>query len=871
MLKTERIKHLFLLYLLVTALLLTLLSLPVNAEEKDATGRIVAIRGQATAHDVSGTSRSLQLKGKIRVGELIKTGNSCRLQIMFSDNTIVSLGPDSEFLVKDYTWDAESGQGKMTSQVNEGVFRVLGGSITKSAPQNFLTETPSATIGIRGSMYAGWLRNGELRVVFQGGKGIFVRNAQGRVEIDTPGFGTRLAGPKQAPVKPYKILPAELGLFNPLTVPPEEIDSSLNQATALLAGKEGDHERTIVDSKASWNEEAAQESVPKEKPKKIIDPPSPQEIPDIVADETPEPLPQTETTDQAQDQIDLVYTQPSTLSPDAVVSGYFMAALQDDDELVNITDLTWTGSVSGQVASGVLSIQAATNNGTLIVDVPVEPYDPSLSYSGQVKRLGQERNVNLLGMPTLFSSADVASDNTGEFAVFVLDDLFYNGLYSYRELGFAGTPTLSLPTTGIDRFNGPLLVTLDDILTEKLESFCYNHQTLVNWHNGKVIGAILTLGPFLSDPDKASGFFFGNLSGIDLSNVQFVGMDVVGPDPGLSISMPLTINGTISFSQFYGNQAQGLGFVASGNTYDVATQVAEEAWQLIAGGYRDPTTLPSTTGSVNWEGFVIGIGEDMKQIDVNRRLFMNSLSSEFSLAIDRDNGTINGSLNAIDQADPNATINALNIGGANESAYISDQIIIAILGGTTPIFISPINGPLKTYGNYLITGDPNALQLASYATWGIWEIAYSEPGSGKDYHIHNPGSLWIAGEPTSLSELATLTFTGTYTGLAEGNFIPSTGQYYRMPTGTTTFDVDFGTSMLTSGSIVFPAGTATPAINLGVDPSSLGSTGFNTTISSPNFGTVNGAFFGPSAASVAGNFDAQVGTDRVIGIFGGDR
>ena len=103
MLKPESIKPVFLLCLLVTALFVLVPSLPVNAEENEATGRIIAIRGQATGLDASGTSRLLQLKGKIRVGELIKTGNRCRLQIMFADNTIVSLGPDSEFLVKDYT------------------------------------------------------------------------------------------------------------------------------------------------------------------------------------------------------------------------------------------------------------------------------------------------------------------------------------------------------------------------------------------------------------------------------------------------------------------------------------------------------------------------------------------------------------------------------------------------------------------------------------------------------------------------------------------------------------------------------------------------------------------------------------------------
>ncbi|OEU74927.1 MAG: hypothetical protein BA864_01750, partial [Desulfuromonadales bacterium C00003093] len=186
------------------------------AQETATIGKIIALRGKALAGTEAGISRSLAIGSEIAVADVIITGRRCRLQIIFADSSIVSLGPAGNFVVKEYAWDAQTRQGKMTSRINEGVFRVLGGSITRTSPQNFITETPSATIGIRGSMYAGRVRDGQLQVVFQGGKGIYVRNSLGRVEISTPGFGTRLTGPEQPPETPYPFSPQELELLDPV-------------------------------------------------------------------------------------------------------------------------------------------------------------------------------------------------------------------------------------------------------------------------------------------------------------------------------------------------------------------------------------------------------------------------------------------------------------------------------------------------------------------------------------------------------------------------------------------------------------------------------------------------------------------------------
>ena len=192
---------------------------PAYAAKQVAT--VVAVRGDAQAFDAKGKSRPLAVQTPIFEEDTIKTGERGRTQIMFTDNTQITLGNATTMKIAEYRWQAEQNDGALKTQVKEGTFRIMGGALTKTAPRNFKTETPSATIGIRGSMYAGVVTPDFLSVVFQGGKGIEITNAFGTVEISKPGFGTKVAMNKP-PLPPMKFSAQEL----------EEINKSLSGSGA---------------------------------------------------------------------------------------------------------------------------------------------------------------------------------------------------------------------------------------------------------------------------------------------------------------------------------------------------------------------------------------------------------------------------------------------------------------------------------------------------------------------------------------------------------------------------------------------------------------------------------------------------------------
>ena len=188
--------------------------LPALAQDEDPVALVVAIRGTAEAIDDQGIARVLAIKSPVYRSDTIRTGSRGRIQVLFTDNTIISLGRASEMVVVEHVWDAGNKNGAMKTQVKEGVFRIMGGAIAKEAPQSFITVTPAATIGIRGSMFAGRVDGGRLTVVFEGGRGIDVANDAGAVSITRPGFGTSIPAMGVPPESPKRFSAQDLSDLN---------------------------------------------------------------------------------------------------------------------------------------------------------------------------------------------------------------------------------------------------------------------------------------------------------------------------------------------------------------------------------------------------------------------------------------------------------------------------------------------------------------------------------------------------------------------------------------------------------------------------------------------------------------------------------
>lgn len=127
----------------LAACLLLLVPSAANA----ATGVARGVDPDATAK-TGGQTRTLVVGTDIFIGDLVKTGPSGQVQIKFSDNTELVVGPRSELTIEDYLLREDGSAGKMVVNTLAGTFRFVTGNAPKD---RYLIKTPTGTIGVRGT------------------------------------------------------------------------------------------------------------------------------------------------------------------------------------------------------------------------------------------------------------------------------------------------------------------------------------------------------------------------------------------------------------------------------------------------------------------------------------------------------------------------------------------------------------------------------------------------------------------------------------------------------------------------------------------------------------------------------------------------
>lgn len=122
----------------------------VMAAEK-AIGQIISLEGLAKATGVDNRERDLALKAEVFLNDRIVTPVGSKLQIRFSDDTVISQGEKSEMTIDQYIYSPGAKQDVNCSlKMMRGVFRAITGKITEMNPERFKVKTNLATIGIRG-------------------------------------------------------------------------------------------------------------------------------------------------------------------------------------------------------------------------------------------------------------------------------------------------------------------------------------------------------------------------------------------------------------------------------------------------------------------------------------------------------------------------------------------------------------------------------------------------------------------------------------------------------------------------------------------------------------------------------------------------
>ena len=99
---------------------------------------------------VGGGTRALSVGGDVFARQMVRTGEASAAQLLFLDETSLSIGPSSEVTLDRFVYDPNRGSGNVVLNATRGAFRFVSGS---QQPSSYQIRTPVATIGVRGTIF----------------------------------------------------------------------------------------------------------------------------------------------------------------------------------------------------------------------------------------------------------------------------------------------------------------------------------------------------------------------------------------------------------------------------------------------------------------------------------------------------------------------------------------------------------------------------------------------------------------------------------------------------------------------------------------------------------------------------------------------
>jgi hypothetical protein len=106
----------------------------------------------------------------VHTNDRLRTGANARLQVIFRDNSVLTLGENANVVVDRFVYNPGQSKGEVMLDATQGAFRFVGGKIEQVRQKNVVVNTPHAALAVRGThFWAGPIR-GKYGVLLLKGK-----------------------------------------------------------------------------------------------------------------------------------------------------------------------------------------------------------------------------------------------------------------------------------------------------------------------------------------------------------------------------------------------------------------------------------------------------------------------------------------------------------------------------------------------------------------------------------------------------------------------------------------------------------------------------------------------------------------------------
>ena len=190
-------KDLWLAAALTGAALPTALAQSTPVPTNPRSGVVTSVTQRANATPVTNTTFIENARG-----QKFSTGPSQTLHILFSDQSAVTVGPNSTLTVAEYRYDAQTRDGNVVLELGRGLLRVVGGFLSKR--NDTVVRTPTAIAGVRGGITMIETDGQKTSAAFLFGDSLNVTGSGGQSQtITRPGYGTQVNNGVPTPPRPW--------------------------------------------------------------------------------------------------------------------------------------------------------------------------------------------------------------------------------------------------------------------------------------------------------------------------------------------------------------------------------------------------------------------------------------------------------------------------------------------------------------------------------------------------------------------------------------------------------------------------------------------------------------------------------------------
>ena len=101
----------------------------------------------------NGAKIAAPVGASVQASDVIMTGTDGSAGITFTDNSLVSVGPNSVFAIDKYSFDSTTHAGEFEGSLRKGRLAAISGKMVKQSPESMKIRTPSAIMGVRGTEF----------------------------------------------------------------------------------------------------------------------------------------------------------------------------------------------------------------------------------------------------------------------------------------------------------------------------------------------------------------------------------------------------------------------------------------------------------------------------------------------------------------------------------------------------------------------------------------------------------------------------------------------------------------------------------------------------------------------------------------------